>query len=202
MMGQGTRLLFVALAALAMWGAMALQPELWVYPAAVAFIFLFYANTLTERVPLYLTNRTTWAALVLVLDGESPTPLGQRPAFVDLGCGLGGTLLHVARAKPDWDVVGVETAPAPYLIAKVRTAFVANAQVRFQSLWKTDLAAFDLVYAFLSPAPMERLHAKVASEMRPGTLFVSNSFWADGQPYDGEIEVNDSRSTRLIFSKA
>ena len=194
------RLLFVVVAAALMAGALFLQPPLWLYPAVFALIFLFYANTFSERVPLYLSNRTTWAALALVLDGEN-MPVGRRPAFVDLGCGLGGTLAYLARAKPDWDIVGVETAPGPYLIAKVRTAFLPNVQVRFQTLWKTDLAAFDVVYAFLSPAPMPRLHAKAAAEMRPGTLFVSNSFWADEQPYDGVIEVNDSRATRLIFSK-
>ncbi|MCR4377375.1 MAG: hypothetical protein NUV50_04705 [Rhodospirillales bacterium] len=194
------RLLFVVLAAALMVGALFLHPPLWVYPAVFALIFLFYANTFSERVPLYLSNRTTWAALALVLDGET-IAVGRRPAFVDLGCGLGGTLAYLARARPDWDIVGVETAPGPYLIAKARTAFLPNAQVRFQTLWKTNLAAFDVVYAFLSPVPMPKLHAKVAAEMRPGTLFVSNSFWADGQPYDGVIEVNDTRSTRLIFSK-
>lgn len=200
-MSMGTRLLFVFLAAILTVGGLILQPPLWVYPAAFALVFLFYTNTLSERVPLYLSNPTTWAALALVLDGESPPPYGDRPAFVDLGCGLGGTVAFLARAKPDWDVVGVETAPGPYLIAKARVAFLPNAQVRFQSLWKTDLAAFDVVYAFLSPAPMPRLQAKVAQHMRPGTLFISNSFWTDDQPYDGVFEVNDARSTRLIFSK-
>jgi len=218
-LGTGTpRALFIALAALValgvigglIWGATVLQPPLWLYPAAFVLVFLFYANTLSERVPLYLTNRTTWAALAQVLDDASliqegllhaRVPQEKRPAFVDLGCGLGGTLAYLARAQPGWDVVGVETAPGPYLIAKARTAFLPNARVRFQSLWKTDLAAFDVVYAFLSPAPMPRLHAKAATEMRPGSLFVSNSFWADDQPYDGVIEVNDSRSTRLMYKK-
>ena len=193
-------LVFVVLSGVIFWAASVLQPPLWLYPAVFILIFLFYANTVTERVPLYLSNRTTWAALGLMLDEQSSSP-DQRPAFVDLGCGLGGILAYLARAKPGWDIVGVETAPGPYLIAKVRTAFLPNVQVRFQNLWKTDLAAFDVVYAFLSPVPMPKLHAKVAAQMRPGTLFVSNSFWADDQPYDGVIEVNDSRSTRLIFSK-
>lgn len=197
---MAARLLFVALAAALLWGSVALQPPFWVYPAAFAVIFAFYANTVAERVPLYLTNRTTWAALALLLEDESPGE-GKRPAFVDLGCGLGGTLAFLARTKPDWHVVGVETAPGPYLIAKARTAFLPNAEVRFQSLWKTDLAAFDVVYAFLSPVPMPRLHAKAAAEMRTGSLFVSNSFWADDQPYDAIIEVNDTRSTRLLYSK-
>lgn len=197
-MGQGTRILFVALACAILWAALTYAPPSWFYLSIFAVIFLFYTNTLTERVPLYLSNRTTWAALVQMVD-EQPIAHSHRPAFIDLGCGLGGTLSHLARAKPDWDIVGVESAPGPYLIAKARTAFLPNAQVRFQSLWKVDLGAFDVAYAFLSPAPMARLQAKAAQEMRPGARFISNSFWADDQPFDGEVELNDNRSTRLIF---
>lgn len=185
-----------------LWGAITLQPPLWFYPLVIGVIFIFYANTLTERVPLYLTNRTTWTALSQMLDRHSAeTALEARPAFVDLGCGLGGALAYLARAHPGWQFVGVETAPGPYLIAKLRTASLTNVEIRFQSLWKTNLAAFDVVYAFLSPAPMPRLHAKAAAQMRPGTVLISNSFWADAQPFDGIVEVNDARSTRLIFSK-
>jgi SAM-dependent methyltransferase len=185
-----------------LWGTIALQPPLWFYPFVIGVIFIFYANTLTERVPLYLTNRTTWTALSQILDNSiaGVTFIGH-PAFVDLGCGLGGALVYLAHAHPDWKFVGVETAPGPYLIAKLRTATLTNVEIRFQSLWKTDLAAFDVVYAFLSPAPMPRLHAKAAAQMRPGTVLISNSFWADAQPFDGIVEVNDARSTRLIFSK-
>lgn len=206
-MGQVTRIGWVAFAALCgagiWWGVTVLHPPLWLYPLLVGLIFIFYSNTLTERVPLYLSNRTTWAALAQMLDDfTTPSMRSGRGAFVDLGCGLGGTLGYLARTKPDWDFVGVETAPGPYLIAKLRTARLSNVHIRFQSLWKTDLAAFDVAYAFLSPAPMPRLHAKAAAEMRPGSLLVSNSFWADEQPYEGIVEVNDARSTRLIFSKA
>lgn len=200
-MGRGARIGFIILAALIAWGAVAFKPPSWVYLAAFAVIFLFYANTFTERVPLYLTNRTTWAALAQMLDEHTAREPGKRPSFIDLGCGLGGTVAYLARAKPDWDVFGVETAPGAYLIAKARTAFVANAHVRYQSLWKAKLARFDVAYAFLSPAPMPRLHAKAGSEMRPGALFVSNSFWADDQPFDGVVEVNDARATRLVFLK-
>jgi len=192
------RILFVALACAILWAAFTYKPPSWFYLSVFAVIFLFYSNTLTERVPLYLSNRTTWAALAQLLD-QHPTQPAQRPAFIDLGCGLGGTLSHLAHVKPDWDIVGVESAPGPYLIAKARTAFLPNVQVRFQSLWQADLARFDVAYAFLSPAPMARLHTKAGQQMRPGSLFASNSFWADDQPFDGDIELNDSRSTRLIF---
>ncbi|MFC1672790.1 class I SAM-dependent methyltransferase [Pseudomonadota bacterium] len=172
---------------------------IWAFPLGFLVLAAFYTNTLLERVPLYLTNRTTWAALAELLDQEKQH--GARPAFVDLGCGLGGLVAYLARNKPDWDVVGVETAPGPYLIAKLRCAFIPNASVRFQSLWNTDLKAFDVAYAFLSPAPMERLLDKASDDMRAGTLFVSNSFWAAERPYDSEVQVNDGRESCLFLKR-
>jgi len=199
-MGQGGRFLLIFVCALILWGALTIQPPMWVYPSAFGVIFLFYTNTLFERVPLYLSNRTTWAALAECLDSH-PIGIKKRPTFVDLGCGLGGMVAYLARTHPQWVVVGVETAPGPYLIAKVRTALQTNAHIRFQSLWSVDLRAFDMAYAFLSPAPMARLCAKVKAQMPANALFISNSFWAEGVPFDGEIFVNDGRKTRLIFSR-
>ena len=53
-------------------------------------------------------------------------------------------------------------------------------RVRFGSLWNMELGSFDLVFAFLSPAPMPRLWDKAVREMRPGALLVSHSFEIPG----------------------
>ena len=178
------------------WSVLALEIPAWVFLAAFVALFLVFSNVSREKVPLYLTNATTWAALSELLEQE-PGP-GR---FVDLGSGVGGTLTYLARKHPDWTFVGVETAPVPYVICKLRLMAHANAHVRFQSLWDLNLADFNVVYAFLSPAPMPRLLAKADSEMRPDTLLISNSFWAEGHPYDGQAEVNDSRKTCLFFKR-
>jgi hypothetical protein len=52
--------------------------------------------------------------------------------------------------------------------------------MHFGDIFAHDLTGYDLVYAFLSPAPMSRLWDKVGREMRPGTLFVSNTFAIPG----------------------
>ena len=184
------------------WTGLAFQLPPWLFLVAFAVLFLVYSNTSREQVPLYLTNRTTWAALAELIAKETPTiSEGRRPCFVDLGSGLGGTLAYLSQARPDWDFVGVENAPLPYLVCKLRLLGRANATVRFQSLWDVDLSAFAAVYAFLSPAPMPRLLELVEGTLKPGALFISNSFWAPDQPYDGEAEVNDGRQTRLFFKR-
>ncbi len=67
------------------------------------------------------------------------------------------------------------------------------------SLWETDLADSDLVYAFLSPEPMPALFEKARRQMKPGSLFVSNSFAVPDVEADEVWELSDRRGTRLYL---
>ena len=181
------------------WGAMMFGVPAWIYLLAFALLALVYTNVSKERVPLYLTNSTTWAALSEHLDSITVEE-GKRTVFIDLGAGLGGMLGYLAKRHPNWDFVGVENAPLPYVFAKLRLLSRTNADVQFKSLWDSNLSDIQVAYAFLSPAPMDQLLDKVEAEMRPGAQFLSNSFWSEERPFDQEIEVNDGRKTR-VFQK-
>jgi hypothetical protein len=95
-------------------------------------------------------------------------------------------------------LIGVEIAPLPALFSKLRLMGYAHCSVRWGSFWKLDLAEYDMVFAFLSPVPMQDLWTKASAEMRPGTLFVSSSFEIPGQTPDRIVQLNDSRKTRLL----
>ena len=187
-----------ALLVLVAWGAMMLGVPAWIYLLGFALLALIYTNVSKERVPLYLTNRTTWAVLSEHLNSLK-VEAGTRPVFVDLGAGIGGLLRDLSKKHPDWDFVGLENAPLPYLLATLRLMDRPNASVRFKSLWNADLSDVQVVYAFLSPAPMDELLDKVEAEMRPGTQFLSNSFWSESRPFDEEIHVNDGRKTQIFL---
>ncbi|OJF95090.1 hypothetical protein [Pararhizobium antarcticum] len=167
----------------------------WVYPAALVFCLLIYWNSASEQVPLYLTNRRTWKALGDLVTAEN------AKTFVDLGSGMGGVVTALAGAHPGLRAIGLETAPLVFLASRIRLLFAAraNAQVIYKSIWDEDLAAHDIVYCFLSPVPMPRMFAKAKAEMRPGTLFVSNSFAVPGQEPTGIKDVADGRKTRLYL---
>jgi SAM-dependent methyltransferase len=130
-----------------------------------------------------LSRRTDWPDTALSLQ---PTDCRSGLAalttevhglrFLDLGAGIGSVLHPLARERPDGHFTGVENAPATWLIGRLRTAGLANCDWRWGDIWRTDLAAYNVVYAFLSPAPMAALWEKVRQEMRPGSLFISNSF--------------------------
>jgi SAM-dependent methyltransferase len=171
-----------------------------VYLAALLLLALIYGAVFRTQVPLYLSGPRVWEALAR----ELPAPaIGARFSFVDLGCGVGGLLRYLAAAYPQGDFYGVELAPLPALIAwlRLRLARLPNCQVRWGSLWSCDLAAYDVVFAFLSPVPMPELWLKAQREMRPGSLFISSSFAVPGQPPDREVRVDDLRQTRLLIWK-
>jgi hypothetical protein len=137
---------------------------------AFILMLLVYRGAITEQVPLYLTNAATVDALAALV-GE------RRPLrFLDLGAGVGSTVRPLAERCPAGHFTGVENAPLTWAMGWLRTRRPANLEWRWGDLWQTDIAGFDVVYAFLSPAPMAALWEKVRAEMRPGSLFISNSF--------------------------
>lgn len=163
------------------------------YLVAFLLLLLVFRNGIHEQVPLYLSNRSTWEALDNLVSEQ------QSRSFIDLGSGLGGTALYLARHHPDCECHGVESAPLPYLIARLRQGLsgLPNIHFHYGDIWRQQLAAHDFIYAFLSPVPMTRLWDKVEKEGRPGTLFVSNSFPVPGQDEERLITLTDARQTRL-----
>lgn len=152
-------------------GATGLALPAWVYLAGFALLGLFFWTTFRTRVPLYLSDRKAWDAVAAQLPADRPF------RFVDLGSGLGGLLFDLERRFPQGDFTGVELAPAPWLIGRLR-ARLSGSRVRFlrQDYAALDLAPYDVVFAFLSPAAMPALWQQVVAQMRPGGCFMSLSF--------------------------
>ncbi len=159
--------------------------------AAFLLMLAIYWRAYGTQVPLYLSSGKVRVAL------EELLPEGTF-RFVDLGSGLGGVLGHLAKARPDGHFSGVEYAPLPFLVGWLRTAALPNCRVCWGSLWDCDLSGYDVVYAYLSPVPMERLMKKARSEMRRGTLFISSTFDVPFQEPDLSMEVDDLHRSKLL----
>jgi hypothetical protein len=143
--------------------------------AALVALLLMYGGTQRTRVPLYLSNAAAVRALRELLPADRPI------TFLDIGAGTGTVIDAIARSHPQAIVRGVERAPLPFLIAFVRAlARARRYSVSWGNLWTTDLSGADVVYAYLSPAPMAALWEKARREMRPGALLVSFRFIIPG----------------------
>lgn len=163
------------------------------WPFGIAFLLLalVFSNTTRGRIPLYLTNTETTSVLKDLMRDRGASRM------LDLGCGLGGVVR--ALDGEGRTARGVENAPAVYLGAKLLSALAGRGDIRRGDLWKTDVSQEDVVYAFLSPAPMAALWQKLSTEMKPGSLFVSNSFPVPDVDPDEIWELQDARKTKLFL---
>jgi len=166
---------------------------------AFAIMLLVFWNTYRTQVPLYLSSEKVWRALENFLPDSNSD---KNFTFIDIGSGLGGVLTHLAGTRPDGIYSGVESAPLPFLWSwlRIRLGGYRQCRVHWGSLWDCDLSQYDVVFAYLSPAPMSRLWQKAQAEMRPGALFISSTFSVPGHKPVDSVEVDDlHRSTLLVW---
>src|SRR5574343_494431 len=157
----------------------------WFLLAAI-LLLLVYRGALTGQVPLYLSNQQTVSTLAELLAERGPS------RFLDLVAGIGSTTVPLADQFPDSHFTGYENAPLTWLVGWLLSRGRSTIRWRCDDLWHADLGEYDVVYAFLSPAPMPRLWEKACAEMKPGSLFISNSFPIPGHLPDRVIEVDCS----------
>lgn len=163
----------------------------WFLAAFLLLVFIFW-RTDKSRVPLYLSSRTTALALAQLI------PPGPN-RIIDLGCGEAGLLIQIARERPDCSFVGIEHAPLTWLIAHLRAWRFANISIIYGDFWLEPLNDYDLVYVFLSPAPMRQIWEKASREMASRSLLVSNSFPISDITPEQVLALADRRSTHLFL---
>lgn len=158
-------------------------PPAWSLGAFLALLVTYWGVART-RVPLFLSGRRVWRALDPLL------PAGRPYTFLDVGSGLGGLVLDLARRHSSGHFTGIEIAPAPWLISRLR-AWYARSRVRFLrgDYAHLDLGVFDVVFAYLSPAAMPALWAQAQAQMRPGSVLVSLAFDVPGVSPDEVVEI-------------
>ena len=170
----------------------------WVWLVMFLGFVVVYWSTFRTQVPLYLSSTKVRRAVVPLL------PSGSF-RFMDVGSGVGGVLTDLAALRADGEYHGIESAPLPWLVSRVRIAVGGhrNCHAHWGSFWDADLSQYDVVFAYLSPVPMAALWEKVRAEMRPGSLFISNTFVVTASTPERTITVDDlHRSTLHIWTMA
>lgn len=159
---------------LALFGAAQLAIPPLAFLAVFLFLLLLYWSTYRTQVPYYPSSRRVWEAVAGLLPEKKPVRV------IDIGSGLGGLVLDLARRGPGIDATGIELAPLPWLASRLRARW-SGSRARFirGDYDALDFADYDLVFAYLSPAAMGALWRKAAREMRPGSLLLSYEFVID-----------------------
>ncbi len=160
---------------LALMQALTQAVTLSIHPLVFLGLFLFllalYWSTFRTQVPYYPSGRRVWNEVARLLPQD-------RPVYaIDIGSGLGGLVMDLAARRPDSTFVGIELAPLPWLVARLR-AMVTGSRARFVrgDYERLDFAQYDAVFAYLSPAAMSALWQKASREMRPGSMLLSYEF--------------------------
>lgn len=162
--------------------------------SAFCLLASLYCTVSRTRVPLFLSSRDATLAVAEVLPGD------RRFTFLDMGCGFGGVLSSLARTRPLGQYHGIESAPLPFLVSRLRAmAGVVRPCITWGDYDELDLGRFDVVYAYLSPAAMSEVWRKAKSEMRPGSLFISNSFAVPGVPSGLTIPTSAQDGSKLLL---
>ncbi|QBE65293.1 SAM-dependent methyltransferase [Pseudoduganella lutea] len=162
----------------------------------VVFVVLlgWYWSTFRTQVPYFPSNPAVWRAV------ESLLPARPGVRVIDVGSGLGGFTLHLARARPDADCTGIELAPVPWLYSNWRARFTKS-RARFirGDYEKIHFGDYDVVFAYLSPAVMSGLFDKARREMKVGSLLVSYEFTIPGFKPDKTIHTTEGAPLLFVW---
>jgi SAM-dependent methyltransferase len=148
--------------------ALALPPALFL----VLFILSLgiFWTTFRTQVPYYPSSKTTRSAVAALLPDKAIR-------FIDVGSGLGGLTLELARRRPESRFSGIEIAPLPWLLSRLRARLLrSDARFLRGDYNALDFSRYDVIFAYLSPAAMPALWEKARAEMRPGSLLLSYEF--------------------------
>lgn len=168
-----------------------LQLPAWLFLIAFLSLLVLYWTTFQTRVPYYPSSPAAWDKVQGLL------PLRSVHA-IDIGSGFGGLMLDSAKKRPDCLFTGVELAPLPWLVSVIR-AQLADARGEAAPVFlrrdyrSLNLADYDVVFAYLSPAAMPALWKQARTQMRASTMLLSYEFEVPGVAADFCVDVEGGR---------
>jgi len=179
---------------LAIFGATTLAIPPWVFLLIFIVLLAVFWSTFRTQVPYWASGRRVWTAVAGLLPQDRPVRV------IDIGSGLGGFVLDLARRRPDSRITGVELAPLPWLGSWLRAKATAS-RARFirGDYERFDFAEFDVVFCYLSPAAMSALYAKCLAEMKTGARLMSYEFIMTERPPDLVIPVTQNGVSLYVW---
>lgn len=156
---------------LALLGANTLAIPSWLFLAVFLVLLAVFWSTFRTQVPYWASGPRVWQAVAGLLPHDRPVRV------IDIGSGLGGFTLDLARRRPNAACTGIELAPLPWLVSLLRAKLTASRAHFIRGDYEhLDFAEFDVVFCYLSPAAMPALYGKCLAEMKTGSKLMSYEF--------------------------
>jgi hypothetical protein len=174
--------------------ALSLQLPSSLFLGAFLVFLLLYWSTFRTQVPFYPSRLSTWQKV------ENLLPSDGNVRLIDIGSGLGGLPLYLAKRHPAGKFCGIEIAPLPWLFSLLR-AYLARSPAIFDrgNYRLLNFANYDVVFAYLSPVAMPDLWEKASAEMRPGSMLFSYEFPVPGAPASIVIPAVDGGADLFVW---
>lgn len=170
------------------------QLPAWIYLLAFCFTLALFWSTYRTQVPFYPSLPVTWRKVKELI------PQDKSVKVLDIGSGMGGLVMYLARECPLSRCVGIELAPLPWLISVLLgTLKKSPAIFKYGDYQAVNLSEYDIVFAYLSPAAMPDLWHKAAQEMQAGSLLISYEFEIPGVPPKFQIQDRLDADAASIF---
>ena len=151
-------------------------------------------TTFRSQVPFYPSRPTVWKQVAKIM------PKDRQIRLIDIGSGLGDMSMYVSKVRPDSQIEGIEIAPLPWLISKIR-AKISRSKAIFTlgDYHALHFADYDIIFAYLSPAAMLALWQKASKEMKTGSLLISLEFEIPGVIPSFRIAGNENSPTIYVW---
>ena len=120
-------------------------------------------------------------------------PITKNDIVYDLGSGDGRVVIYIA-AKTRAVCKGFELTLWTYLLSRLRARYM-KLPVTFirENFFETNWSEPTIIYCYLYPTLMDRVHKKAVAECRPGTKVVSRDFAIGGWEPKQVIEAGSHK---------
>jgi hypothetical protein len=165
------------------WGMLIVNLPNEIYLIGFIVTLSIFWTSFRTQVPYYPSRLKVWKKVSAITHEYQAKQLNQNHPIrlIDIGSGLGGFSMHLARAHKNAKVEGVEVAPLPWVVSwLVALVKRSTAQFKLGNYHQLDFAQYDIIFAYLSPAAMDDLWHKSKQEMRQGCLLISLEFPVQG----------------------
>lgn len=145
--------------------------------------FVYLVGTGVFSAPYYPTSSRKFKKAYADLKAILP----KKGKFVDLGSGDGKMVMWAS--KNGYEAYGIEINPFYSLVSKIRIiATRSKGKIINMNFYNHDFKDYDIVYMYLFPTVMSKLKDKLFSEMKPGSVIVSNTFTIPGVKEDEKVD--------------
>lgn len=99
----------------------------------------------------------------------------EEGRLLHLGSGTGGFVLGMARRLPNWDIIGVEQSPTPWVLANLRTIGNQLKNYRFylDDTIQWPLKNYDIIFLSHDEKTLRRWEQSLARRLQPESLLIS-----------------------------